>query len=254
MKHFHLLIFLLLASLLQACASTSTDRTGVNLKKASQLNAELGLGYLRQNNLSQAKQKLDKALEQDKTNPLANNTYGLLNSRLDKPDLAEKYFKKSIELSPDNGAFINNLGIFLCGQNRYEEAEKTFFRAATNKFYKTPEYAYDNAGLCALGAAEYSKAEDFFQKALQMRANFAQARLHLAEATYKQLKFYEAAAHLAEYEKLAEPSPASLLWGVYIQQALGNKAGSEQLGLQLLQGFPKSKQAATYLKIRSSMD
>ncbi len=249
-----LLPSLLVIVLISACTSgiQNHSRPAPDLKKASQLNAELGIGYLQQNNLSQVKHKLEKALSQDSDNPLANNAFGRLNARLGKPQVADEYFLKSIDLAPENATFSNTYAIFLCDQGRLPEAEKQFNRAASNKLYKTPEFALDNAGLCAYQAIQYEKAEYYYQLAIQARPNFAQALFHLAQVKYKRLQHHRAEMYLARHAKLAKETPASLLLGIYIQQALGHKKASDALGIKLLKKFPASTQATSYLKSRSN--
>lgn len=253
-KSIKLLYFLLTAMLVSACAPTTQNysRPAPDLKKASQLNAELGIGYLQQNNLAEVKHKLDKALSQDSDNPLANNAFGRLNARLGKPQVADEYFLKSIDLAPENASFANTYAIFLCSQDRLSEAEKQFNRAASNKLYKTPEFALDNAGLCAYQAVQYKKAEYYYQLAIQAQPDFAQALFHLAQVKYKRLQHHRAETYLARYHKLAKESPASLLLGIYIQQALGHKKASDALGTKLLKKFPASTQATSYLKSSSN--
>ena len=51
--------------LFSACVSQN-DTVAFNKQRAAKARVELALGYLQQNNLPQAKQNLDKALEHDK--------------------------------------------------------------------------------------------------------------------------------------------------------------------------------------------
>jgi len=139
---------LLIMVLLSGCVTTS-DRVPDNVK-ASAINVQLGMGYLQQDNMEQASEKLSKALRQDPNSASAHNAYGILQERLLQKEKAEEHYKIATELEPGNSAAANNYGTFLCRNKREAESEKYFLRAVENPLYNTPEYAYTNAALCLL--------------------------------------------------------------------------------------------------------
>jgi len=107
---------------LQACTTTGT--TYKDAEKAAQLNAQLGSELLQDGKLAQARDKLEKALKQDKKNALAHLTYGQLQHVVENTTSARIHFKKAIELEPDTASHRNSYGVFLCQVKEYEAAEK----------------------------------------------------------------------------------------------------------------------------------
>jgi len=167
------------------CASTNRFDHLSSDDKASTFNAELGTSYLAAGELENAETKLQRALEQDSNNPLANNTYGMLLAKLDDPVGAEKAFRKSIELDDKRAEYRNNYAIFLCDSGRTEEAIAQFVNASENKFYRTPEFALDNAGVCAMDANQLESAEEHLRAAIRLNSEFAPSMLHMAELKLK---------------------------------------------------------------------
>ncbi len=229
------------------CAMTSKFDHLSNDEKAANFNAELGANYLATGSLENAQIKLRRALAQDPNNALANNTNGKLLARLDDPRGAEKAFQKSIRLDADRAEYRNNYGIFLCDQKRTDEAIKQFVLASENKFYNTPEYALDNAGVCAMDGGNYAKAEQFMRDAVRANPNFAPVMLHMAELKLKTGDATLADAYYSRFLGLSRQTPQSLIVGVNIRRELGDESAAKQYGRTLVSAFPQSRQAQIYL-------
>lgn len=231
--------------LLQSCVST-----GLSDKKAgeaAQYNAQLGAEYLQKNELEQARDKLEKALSQDKNNALAHVTYGRLQHRVENASKAQVHFKRAIQLEPDQADHRNSYGIFLCQTKDFDGAEKQFAVAANNKFYKTPEYALDNAGVCMLDAKRLDKAEGYLRKALQINPTFANTYLHMAELLYERERLTAANAYFERYMSYGRDTAESLLLGIQINRDTGKPAEAESYASRLLNEFPTSREAGEYL-------
>lgn len=238
-------LMLALVVALQSCVSPGLSKKKAG--EAAQYNAQLGAEYLQQNELEQARDKLEKALEQDKNNALAHVTYGQLQYRVENNDKARVHFKKAIALEPDQADHRNNYGVFLCQIKEYEAAEKQFAVAANNKFYKTPEYAMDNAGVCMLDANNLDKAEGYLREALTMNPTFANTYLHMAELSYKRERLTIADAYFQRYMSYGRDTPESLLLAIQINRDTGKTGEAETYASKLLNDFPNSREAGEYL-------
>jgi len=228
---------------LSACTSTSDRRYEAKLKKAATFNAELGAGYLARGNLEQAKLKFEKALDQDERNAKANSGYALLQARLGKYDEADAYFEKAIRLDPEDSEVLNNYGAYLCDQGRSTDAERHFLKAATNPLYKTPEFAYRNAGTCAFAEGKVGKAEGYFQRALEVNPRFGPALLDMASINREQRRFQPALTYLERYHKIFPQSPESLWLYAGVYRDLGNRDLASTYETRLTTLFPQSAQA-----------
>ena len=237
-----LIMSLMLVMFVVACTSTQEKRYQENQIKAAEYNTQLGVNYLHRGNLDLAKTKFEKALDQNKNNANANSGYALLLARLGDHKAAEKYFRRAQSLDPTNPEVLNNFGTYLCEKNKFKEADIKFLEAVANPLYKTPEFAYSNAGTCALKAGNNSQAEAQFQSALQANPRFSPALLNMAELKFKEKHYRQAESYLGRYHEQTQATPKSLLLGVYIYTALGDHEAAGSFGLKLKRLYPNSPQ------------
>lgn len=235
----------LVAGMLVGCMTSGPNYK--DAEKAAQLNAQLGSELLQNGKLAEARDKLEKALKQDKKNALAHLTYGQLQQVVEDPAKARIHFKKAIELEPDTASHRNSYGVFLCQEKEYAAAERQFGAAAANKFYETPEYSWDNAGVCMLDSNQLDKAEGYLRKALQINPQFANPYLHMAELLYKRQRLTVATAYYERFMTYGDNTPSSLLLGIQINRDTGKTKEAEQFASKLLNNFPASREAGEYL-------
>ncbi len=237
--------------LLGGCASSEPNpQFDSEMSKASQINAELGLKYLRNGNLQTAKAKLDKAIAQDPDNPDAHAAYALLSMRLDNPEEARDHFDTALDARPDDPKLLNNYGTFLCEVGDYDKGIDYFLRAADNPLYDTPAYAYANAGRCAQDAGRTQDAREYLRQALQADKRMASALLDLARLEYDQGRLRQARKYVDRYHDVATEAPDSLWLAIRIERRLGDRQAAESLGKKLLREHPDSQQASRFLETR----
>lgn len=230
----------------QACAS-SGDLSEKQSQDAAQYNAQLGAQYLQRGELDQAREKLLKALEQNDDNALAHVTYAKLQARVAKPASAQVHFKRALQLEPEKAEHRNSYGIYLCQQEKYEEAKKQFREAAENPYYRTPEFALDNAGICMLDAERLDEAEGYLREALRVNPQFANAYLHMADLMHRRERLSVADAYYQRFVTYGRESAQSLSMGLKINRDAGNLKTAESLAGRLLNQFPASREAGEYL-------
>ena len=218
--------------------------------KASTFNAELGTNYLAAGELESAETKLQRALEQNPENALANNAYAMLRAELDDPAGADRAFRKSIRLDVKRAEYRNNYAIFLCDSGKTAEAIAQFVTASENKFYNTPEYALDNAGVCAMGASDLALAETHLRSAIRLNPNFAPAMLHMAELKLKTGDANVADAYYSRHLSLKRQSPQSLAVGIKVKQAVGEQSVADEFAQLLITRYPGSIEAKNFLAAR----
>ena len=114
-------------------ACVTVDDRQTDGEAASNINTELGLGYLQQNNFELASEKLKRALSYNPKNVKANYIYAVLQDRLGQKELAEYHYKIATEIDPKNSEAANNYGAFLCRNQREAESEKYFLRTIANR-------------------------------------------------------------------------------------------------------------------------
>ncbi|HYW04551.1 MAG TPA: type IV pilus biogenesis/stability protein PilW [Gammaproteobacteria bacterium] len=227
---------------LAGCATQGNTPFPESVKQAARLNTQLGIGYMQQEQYELAKQKLMRALSQADL-PETHVALAELYRRMDRDKLAEKQFRKALDLAPDRPETHNNYGVFLCDQGRYKDAVSQFMQAVNNPAYSTPAYAYTNAGLCVQRKGDSRQAGKYFRQALQVNPRFGQALYQMAALSYRKGKYMNARAFLERYAQVAPPTPDSLWLAVRTERKLGNKQAAAKYAQKLRKQFPDSDQA-----------
>lgn len=243
-----LIVLLLLTGLLQACVAVDPSK-GRN-EEASDVNTEMGLGYLQQNNFELASEKLLKALRQNPESVKANYVYAVLQDKLEQKELAEYHYEKATKLDPKNSEAANNFGAFLCRNGRQLESEKYFKRALKNPLYKTPEYAYTNAAICMLQADELQRGKEYLGKAIAAKSNFGPALLAMADVLYKEGDYSNAKIYLDRYHLVSRASARSLWLAIRNTLELDGQGDIEELAQRLETEFPDSQEYVEWKQIQ----
>lgn len=241
---------LLLLVLAAGCASSSESRYQSSPREASRVNAELGANYLQSGQLERANSKLRKALEQDSENVDAHTAFALLSMRLDKPDEAREHFEIALDLDPESPRIHNNYGTFLCGEDAHDKGIEQFLKAAENRLYDTPAYAYANAGRCARAADRDDDAREYFRQALELNPRLPTALIESSKLALEAGQPDRAVEYFSRYNEVAQSGPETLWLGVRIERALGDREGAEEYGVQLLRRFRDSEEAQQFLDTR----
>jgi type IV pilus assembly protein PilF len=245
-RGFSLVLVGVTALALAACASSSSSsRTAKARKKsdASNYNMQLGMAYLNQGELGLAKQKLERAVKENPDDPNVHSAMAMLQDRLGHPQLADKEFQAALNLGTRSPDVLNNYAVYLCRTGRVDEGVKSFEEAARNPLYRTPEAAYTNAGVCLRGARRDTQAAMSFQRALQIRPNFAEAAYQLADLDFQRGEVQEARETVDRFVSAFEPTPDLLLVGVRISRKQGDRVAEERFARKLRMDFPSSDQA-----------
>ncbi len=223
---------------LSGCSST-----GVKESKASDYNADLGIRYLQKGRLQLASEKLEKSLSQNPNSARSNHYYALLQQKLGNDQKAERFFSRAVNLKPKDPEIRNNYGSFLCETNRPQAAVKQFLAAVADPLYRTPEFAYTNAGICLRKTGNDTQAEQYFRTALKKKSSFPSALLEMAKL-YNDRKVYpRAQAFMLRYENVGQSTPEALETCYSINQKMGDYAKSGQCKSALLRLFPASPEA-----------
>lgn len=216
--------------------------------RAAEINLELGIEHLRKGNLAQAKEKIDRALDQNPRNAKAQMAAGLLYDQLGETKKADSHFDRSLSLDPKNPDFANNYATFLCRHERFERGEKLALQAAANPLYNTPEVALLNAGNCARNDKQLDRAEQHYRKALSAQPRFAAALFSMAEVELEQKNYLGARGFLERYLAVSRTSPSTLWLGVRIERGLGNAAAANQYAQRLKNEFPSAAETRQLLQ------
>ncbi len=235
---------LVLAAALAGCAATPGDGPRVDLKRASQLNAELGRQYMVQGRLAVARRKLEKALQQDDDNGLAHHFMAELHRRTGKLDEAEVHFRRALELLPKDPSLLNNYGVFLCDRKEYDRAMTYFRRVLDDPFYAGKAQAAENLGLCARAKGDVATAERYLGEALRLDPKRPKALIALAGIRFDQGQAADAYDLYRRFLRVGRHTPESLWLGWLLETERGNHKTARSYAVLLKGKFPDSEEAA----------
>lgn len=252
-------LFILISCLLilSACVSSETSVTTNNSgagqkmefdpKSAAKTRIQLAMLYLQDDNMQQAKENIEKALEYQPNDANIYRIFAYYYQRVNEDEKAEELYKKSLSLDSKNPDTYNNFGTFLCEKERYEEAEKAFLMAVEQSKYTNVANTYENAGTCAEKAQALDKAVYYYQYALSHNPNKDYLNVYLAKLNITLKNFKEARLNLFNYQKKHKASPEILWQFIRLSYATEKNASLNKYAGELLNQFPDSQQALNYL-------
>ncbi len=250
-----LIILSLVVSLLVACTAVPVVNES-NMKKAAEVNAKLGLAYMRQGRYEVALHKLRKALKEDRNNADAHQYMAVLYGRLKRPKKAELHFKKALELMPDSSlssrvaAVRNNYAVFLCRQKQYDKANRYFAMVLKDPLYQLRADLFENMGKCRQDEGNLHQAEEFYSKALKLNPHSRNSLLGLAQLSYGKGLYDQSQEYLNKFLKYNDAfNPESLWLEILIQHQRGNVAGMEEYALRLKNKYPDAKETQLLKKL-----
>jgi type IV pilus assembly protein PilF len=232
------------ALILTACVThSSTPLHMANQKEAAADNTQLGIQYMNQGNLSLAKTKLDRAVEEDPSNPNVHSARAMLFERMNQLGKADEEFRTALRLAPQDPDVVNNYAVYLCQNGRTDEGVKRFLEAAHNPLYRTPQAAYTNAGVCLRAAKRDDEARVDFDAAIQVRPNDAEAAFQLATLDFDHGQLSAARTRIDGYVGTYVETPDLLLLGVRVARAQRDLVAAQRYARRLQLDFPGSDQA-----------
>ena len=222
-------------------------------EEAAKTRMSLGLTYLQNNNYTQAKKNLDKALE---FNPRSAEVqfamayyYQLVGDNL----RAEEYYETAIDLAPNNGDIANSYVAFKCQNGEYEKAKAYFFDAINNRLYANAAQTYENLALCAQSQGKLDEAIGYFQDALKHQPARGKSLFLLSELYTVSEQWELAESTLRKYERVAKVTPDSLWLAYEIAKGKGDLETAKGYGEMMMSLFPESELTKRYLVQRESM-
>lgn len=217
---------------------------------AARINVRLGLEYMRQGQLAIARDKIERALQQNPRDVGVQVGAGMLYEKMQDPRKAERHYRQALRIESDNPEAQNSFGAFLCRSGEAKRGEEMFLAAARNPLYRTPEVAYTNAGVCARGAGRLEQADQYLRSALAQRAVYSEALMQLAGVSFERRNLLQARAFLQRYLAVAPAAPEAYLLGYQVEKALADDAAADEFGLRLRTQFPDSPEARILVELR----
>jgi type IV pilus assembly protein PilF len=235
-------------SLLVMAAAVAAPDSQVDARKAAEANAQLAIAYIQQGDLTTAREKVEKALDQDPHTATTQLAAGFLYDRLGETKKAEAHFEEALKLSRDDPNVMNSYAVFLCLKGDRKRGEELLLKAAVSPLYRTPEVAYANAGRCARNDGRPQDAEKYFRKALSYKADQPDALFQMAELEHELGNNLQARAFLERYASTAPISAATLWLAWRIERGLGDATQAAVYAERLKRDFPMSAEMSALIE------
>jgi type IV pilus assembly protein PilF len=215
-----------------------------NYKEATELNAELTIGYTQDGYLDRAKAKLIKTQElaRDHGYNLASVDYaaGYYYQTIGTPAIAEKYYKKAIYSHPKDFNSMNFYAQFLCQVKlNYADAQELFDKAlymSNNDNMAETLFLYSE---CMTKQGKDADALRLMQRADKFKINYLSAKLRLAEMYFDEKRYKDC---------------YKVIYGMKNNKAFFNNKRILELRLKLAEYAHNKNEAATVRLIFSSND
>jgi type IV pilus assembly protein PilF len=130
-----------------------------------------------------------------------------------------------------------------------EEGVERFTAVAANKYYRTPEVALSNAGVCLRGAKRLDEAQAMFAKSIKTKPNYNEATVQLATLHVERGQLVEARKVVDTYLGTFRPDPAVLYAAVTVARAAKDKMSEEKFSRTLRLEFPDSDETRALKRI-----
>jgi type IV pilus assembly protein PilF len=212
--------------------------------QAAEVNTELALAYMREGDLASARDKIEKALQQNPRTAKTQMAAGFIYDRLRDKRKAASHYEQAVRLGKDDPDVLNNAAVYFCRTGDYKRGEQYLVRAASSPLYRTPAAAYVNAGRCARSDGRTRDAEQHFRKALSINPKQPDALLLMAELAQSNGNGLQARAFLERYAAVGPATPATLWLGRSIEMGLGDAEQAQRYAQRLKDEFPTAPETA----------
>lgn len=241
------LVALCLVVTLTGCVSTSSQGKAQQSQVLDN-HTQLALAYIGTGDRESARYHLSVAAGVDRRDPAVLHGYALLYQLEGELDVAENHYSRALATDRRFSQARLNYGVFLYGQERYQEAYRHFMTVADDLEYERRAVAFSHLGLTALKLERKAEAATAFQRATQLDPTVARPYLELAQLEFEADNYSRSKQWLDQYHRLAQASAASLWLGVQLADIFGDRNAEASNALALRNLFPYSEETLAYQK------
>lgn len=217
-------------------------------RKRARIRTELASGYFEEGRTEVALDEVKQALASDPQYAPAYNLRGLIYLRLNDPRQAEDSLRRALALSPRDPDTLHNYAWMVCGQGRYDEAERAFGQALASPVYPARARSFLAQGVCQARAGRLPQAEDSLRRAYELDAANPLAAYNLAQLLYRRGELERARFYIRRLNNSDGANAESLWLGIRVEHRLGDALARQQLADQLRKRYPQSRELAAFDK------
>lgn len=216
-------------------------------QRRARVRFELAAAYFAKGQLTTALDEVKLSLAADPSFVQGLNLRGLIYSALGDNELAQESFERALQLAPRDGDVLHNLGWHLCRLQRWSDAEARFNQALAAPAYRDTPRTLLALGVCQARAGKLPQAQVSLTRAQSLDPESPTVAINLAEVLLRLGDAERARFQVQRLQAVPERVSAETLWlAARIEHRLGNRAGTEAAGAQLLSRFPQSAEARAF--------
>jgi type IV pilus assembly protein PilF len=241
-------VLAMLLSLLQAgCVTTTEGGFTADKKQEIERRVEAASQYIAKGDNEQAVRHLRRALELDPDDPSIHDMLAQVFWRTGEYELAYEHFQRAISVDPKFSRTRNNYAAFLFERGDIDGAIRQLEQVTADTLYEKRADAFSNLGRAYLRKGEIAKAEEAFSRATKMGLRQGGAMLELAEIHYGRSDYKAAQRYYAQFRATStRQTPRSLMLGIRIARASGDRDAEASYALQLKGLYPDSEEYREY--------
>ncbi|WP_334322416.1 tetratricopeptide repeat protein [Gilliamella apicola] len=180
------LIVLSCFAMLMLAGCQTNNREEFDPETAALARMRLGLGYLAKANESEENVKaahynLKLASQYSPNNPQVMLAMAMFDQHVGEYDEAEMIYKRITLMQPGNGLYHVHYGSFLCGRDRYQEAQKQFEQSLELDKHRWKADAYEQYGYCAIQNGDKKIADLMFKQLFEYDSSRRSSVIKTAE-------------------------------------------------------------------------
>ena len=180
------LIVLSCFAMLMLAGCQTNNREEFDPETAALARMRLGLGYLAKANESEENVKaahynLKLASQYSPNNPQVMLAMAMFDQHVGEYDEAEMIYKRITLMQPGNGLYRVHYGSFLCGRDRYQEAQKQFEQSLELDKHRWKADAYEQYGYCAIQNGDKQTADRMFKQLFEYDSSRRSSVIKTAE-------------------------------------------------------------------------
>lgn len=233
---YRLLSIIIITLMVTACGQTGKRSSGYqekDLQKVPEnspemINVKMGVSYYERGDYDTAIDKLKTALRHNPKLAVAHSAIALVYSNMNAKVDARRHYELSVRYAPNNPSILNNYGTFLCQNGEYQKAVQYYRRTISNPFYKTPETAMENAGVCEMRAERFKQAEQDFRSALKINPNLPVSLYNMVIISAANDQPMNARAFIQRLSSLGQLDEKILKIAYQTEKKLGNSTAANR--------------------------
>jgi len=221
---------------------TYETRGNAEFRRGEEARSQLGLASreFEAGNFDAAASAARGALKGEGTAADAHTLLAVIEDRRGRSVQAGAHYKAAAERAPNQGAYLNNYGTWLCRNGRASDALAYFDAAVRDPAYGDPSGALANAGACAITTGDTARVERYLRAALELDPENIVALDTMSRHLAGEHRYFDARAFSQRRLAAAPATAAALQLAVRIETALGDTGAADRYQRRLRAEFPSA--------------